>query len=185
MSSDLKNEKTETITARISKKTLDKIRSYAKSESTTINSAINQLLSHAVDWDIVAAKTGWVPIPRDILIAYFEKLDDKVIMEVAESNGKNVPKDMLLAMRGKFDIKEWISILRSRAKAAGFHFSEIVEDEYVKFVMKHDMGLKWSIYFQTYYDTAFKTLGCSAECSVTNNTVSYNINKKDYDPEQP
>jgi len=106
-------------------------------------------------------------------------------MEVAEMSGKNVPKDLLLAMRGKFDVKEWISILRSRAKAAGFHFNEIVEDDSVSFVMKHDMGTKWSIYFQTYYDSAFTALGCTAECSVTNNTVSYKLGRKDYDPDKP
>lgn len=184
MIEDYKSEKTETITARISKGTLNKLRSYAKSESTTINSAINQLLSHAVDWDIVAAKTGWVPIPKDILISYFDKLDDKTIMGVADASGKNVPKDMLLAMRGKFDIIEWTSILRSRAKAAGFHFNEISEDDAVKFIMKHDMGMKWSIYFQTYYDSAFKTLGCTADFSITHNTVSYKLNRKDYDPDK-
>lgn len=182
--SDDKNEKTETITARVNKKTLDKLRSYAKSENTTINSAINQLLSHAVDWDVVAAKTGWVPIPKDILMAYFEKMDDNTIIEVADQTGKNVPKDMLLAMRGQIDVKEWVSILRSRAKAAGFHFSEIVEDDFVKFVMKHDMGVKWSIYFQSYYDSAFRALGAPVECSLTNNTVSYKISIKDYDPRE-
>ena len=181
---DDKIEKTETITARIGKKTLDKLRSYAKSENTTINSAINQLLSHAVDWDVVAAKTGWVPIPKDVLISYFEKLDDSTVMEVAEMSGKNVPRDLLLAMRGKFDVGEWISILRSRAKAAGFHFHEMPEDDHVMFIMKHDMGAKWSIYFQTYYDAAFKALGCNVDCSMTNNTVSYKIDRKDYDPEK-
>ncbi|WP_100182352.1 hypothetical protein [Candidatus Nitrosotenuis aquarius] len=184
MSTYVKNEKTETITARISKKTLDKLRSYAKSENITINSAINQLLSHAMDWDVVAAKTGWIPIPKDVLMAYFERLDDKTIMEVADLAGQHVPKDMLLAMRGKTDAEEWISVLRSRAKAAGFHFSEIVEDDFVKFVMKHDMGLKWSIYFQTYYDSAFRALGAPVTCSITNNTISYTIDKKYYDPEK-
>ncbi len=184
MTIDYKTEKTETITARISKQTLDKLRSYAKAESTTLNSAINQLLSHAVDWDIVASKTGWVPIPKDILMSYFEKLDDKTIIEVADASGRNVPRDLLLAMRGKFDVKEWVSILRSRAKAAGFHFSEILEDDHVKFVMKHDMGAKWSIYFQTYYDSAFKALGCEVEFSMTNNTISYKISRRDYDPDK-
>ena len=184
MSEDIKNEKTETITARIHKKTLDKLRSYAKSENITINSAINQLLSHAVDWDVVAAKTGWIPVPKDVLMAYFEKIDDQTVMDVAEMVGQNVPKDMLLAMRGKIDVGEWISILRSRAKAAGFHFSEIIEDDNVKFVMKHDMGMKWSIYFQTYYYSAFKTLGASIECSLTNNAISYQISTKDYDPKK-
>lgn len=183
MTSDYKSEKTETVTARISKQTLNKLRSYAKSENTTLNSAINQLLSHAVDWDIVAAKTNWIPIPKDILMSYFEKLDDTIIMQVAEDSGKHVPRDMLLAMRGRLDIKEWISILRSRAKASGFHYAEIVEDDHVKFIMKHDMGMKWSIYFQTYYVSSFNMLGCEAEFSITNNTVSYMINKKDYNPE--
>lgn len=44
MTTDYKSEKTETVTARINKQTLDKLRSYAKSENTTLNSAINQLL---------------------------------------------------------------------------------------------------------------------------------------------
>lgn len=183
MTNDYKYEKTETVTARINKQTLNKLRSYAKSENITLNSAINQLLSHAVDWDIVAAKTNWIPIPKDILMSYFEKLDDATIMGVAEDSGKHVPRDMLLAMRGNLDIKEWVSILRSRAKASGFHYVEIVEDDYVKFIMKHDMGMKWSIYFQTYYISSFKMLGCDAEFSITNNTVSYLISRKDYNPE--
>jgi hypothetical protein len=123
-------------------------------------------------------------IVKDVLIAYFDKLDDKTIMEVAELSGRNVPQDLLLAMRGKFYVREWISILQSRAKAAGFHFSEIAEDDSVSFVMKHDMGMKWSIYFQTYYDSAFTALGCTADCSVTNNTVSYKLNRKDYDSDK-
>jgi hypothetical protein len=123
-------------------------------------------------------------IVKDVLIAYFDKLDDKTIMEVAELSGRNVPKDLLLAMRRKFDVREWISILRSRVKAVGFHFSEIAEDDSVSFVMKHYMGMKWSIYFQTYYDSAFTALGCTADCSVTNNTVSYKLNRKDNDSDK-
>lgn len=179
---DYKNEKTETITARINKNTLNRIRSYAKSENTTINSTINQLLSHAVDWDIVAAKTGWIPIPKDILVSFFDKLDDSIIMNVAEESGKHISKDLLLAMRGKVEVKEWISILRSRAKAAGFHFNEIEEDEHFKFVMKHDMGRKWSIYFLTYYTSSFKVLNCDIDCEITNNTISYKISRKYYKP---
>jgi len=182
---DYKNEKSETITARINKRTIKKIRVYAKAENTTINSTINQLLSHAVDWDIVAAKTGWIPIPKEILVAFLEKLDDSIIIEVAEECAKHIPKDLLLAMRGKVNAKEWISILRSRAKAAGFHFNEIEEEDYIKFVMKHDMGMKWSTYFLTYYNESFRVLGCDIDCDITNNTISYKINKKDYELKKP
>lgn len=175
------NDKSETLTARVKKQTLDKIRSYAKTENTSLNSAINQLLSHAVDWDIVASKTGWIPIPKDVLMAYFEKLDEKTIIDVADASGKTVPRDFLLAMTGKYNVRELVNVLRSRAKAAGFHYNEIVEDDHIKFVMKHDMGMKWSIYFQSYYDSAFKGLGCDLKFSITHNTISFTMSKKEYE----
>jgi len=178
------NEKTETLTARVKKETLEKLRSYAKTENTTLNSAINQLLSHAVNWDVAASKTGWIPMPKDVLVSYFDMLDEKTIIDVADSSGKNVPRDLLLAMRGKYDVMELVSVLRSRAKAAGFHYSEMIEDDHVKFVMKHDMGMRWSIHFQAFYDSAFKTLGCDLGFSITHNTISYKISRKDYEPEK-
>ena len=89
------SDKTETLTTRVKKQTLDKLRLYAKAENTTLNSAINQLLSHSVDWDVIAAKTGWIPIPKDVLIAYLDRLDEKTVMEVADECGKHVPRDLL------------------------------------------------------------------------------------------
>jgi hypothetical protein len=58
----------------------------------------------------------------------------------------------------------------------------MLDDDHVKFVMKHDMGIKWSTYFQIYYDAAFKALGCDVDFSMTNNTISYKLSRRDYDP---
>ena len=171
-------EKNKTVTFRIDKEVLDKVKSHAAFERITLNSLVNQLLSHAVDWDLVASKSGWVPISKELLIAWFERLDDKVIQGIAEEKGRMISRDMLYAMKGKYDIWQWISVLRGRAKAAGFSFTQLEDKNDLKFIMRHDMGLKWSKHFKAFYETAFKEQGCNLKYHLTENTIVYKLDKK-------
>ncbi|HXX05748.1 MAG TPA: hypothetical protein VEJ68_02890 [Candidatus Bathyarchaeia archaeon] len=178
MEQDVTYDKNKTVTFRIDTHVLDKIKSHAAFEKITLNALVNQLLAHAVDWDIVAAKSGWVPIPKTLLMAWFDNLDDQTIVNVAREMGKNVSKDLLFAMRGKNEVWEWVSVLRGRAKAAGFSFTQVDDANEVKFIMKHDMGLKWSKHFMTFYEEAFKEMGCNVKFDFTDNTLIYKIDKK-------
>lgn len=178
MRDESSTEKTESITLRLDKRVLDKLRSYSQIEKTSINSVVNQFLQHSVDWDILAAGTGWIPIPKNILVAILDKLDDKTIVEVATKLGQTVPKDILLSMKGNSTIRDWVAILRSRARAAGFHYNEEEEKGKTKFITQHDMGIKWSKYFKTYYESAFNALGCHAEFVFTDNALVFKMDNK-------
>lgn len=171
-------EKNKTVTFRIDKTVIDKIKSHAAFERITLNALVNQLLAHAVDWDIVAAKSGWIPVPKDLLMAWFDRLDEKTIMGVAEEKGRIVSRDLLFAMKGKYDLWEWISVLRGRAKAAGFSFTEVHDKNDIKFILRHDMGLKWSKHFKSFYQAAFRELDCDVKFDMTENTIIYKLDKK-------
>lgn len=178
MDDEFITEKNKTVTFRIDKTVLDKIKSHATFERITLNALVNQLLAHAVDWDIIASKSGWVPVPKALLISWFDKLDDKAILDIAAEKGKHVSRDMLFTMKGKYDVWGWISILRGRAKAAGFSFTQMDDKNEIKFIMRHDMGIKWSNHFKTFYEAAFKDLGCSIKFDLTENTIIYRLDKK-------
>ena len=171
-------ERTESISFRLNRKTLQKLRAYSDTEGTTLNAYVNQLLTQAIEWNVLAAKSGWVPVPKNALSLILEKIDDKTIQQVAETNGKTIPKDLLLAMKGVYTIQEWISTLRNRAVAAGFKYSEIPENGSIKIITQHDMGLKWSNYFKAYYETSFKQFGCNPKFTVSENTIAMEIDKK-------
>ena len=173
-----KNEKTSSITLRLNKEVLDQIKQVADTGGISINTLINQILSKEVNWDLPASKGGWIPLPQAALVAIMEQLDDKKVIQVAQENGKNIPKDLLLLMRGKIGVKEWVDILKYRALVAGFKYSEFEENNSVKFITQHNMGLKWSKYFNAYYETALKQLGCPAKYSFTENSVVFIIDKK-------
>lgn len=180
MSNDyVSGEKTENMTFRLDKQVLDKLRSQSKKDGTSLNSLVNQLLSHSVDWDIVAAKAGWFPLPKYSFVSILDKLDEKTIMELGEQIGITISKDMLLKMRGCHSVAEWISVLKSRARAAGFGLTEVAEEDHISFVMQHDMGIKSSIWFKSFYTGVFNDLGKTVKFEYTENTLVYKVNKKD------
>src|SRR5437879_3494068 len=96
MSENLKlsdEPKTESITVRIDKKTMNKLRKYSKTEGMSLNSLINTLLVFDVDWNIPASRSGWVPLPKANMIIIMDKLDEKEIEEIAEKVSYNTLRD--------------------------------------------------------------------------------------------
>ncbi len=169
---------TETITIRTSKEVLNRLREYAKEENITINSVINNCLIQSIEWSIPAKKAEWVPAPKRNLVAIMELLEEKEIIKVASELGHSTPKETLLIMRGKYGLKEWLSVLKSRSKAAGFEHTEISDGHFVVITMKHNMGLKWSLFFKELYSAVFEDLNHRIEFEITPNITQYKIPKE-------
>lgn len=180
-----KTEGNKTITFRIDSGVLDKIKSHGKFEKITLNALVNQLLAQAIDWDVKAAKSGWGPIEKPLLVEILNNLNEKTIIDTAKMAGKKIAKDMAFSMVGNFGVNEWVTILKLRAKAAGFGFTEVNEGEYMKFIMRHEMGSKCSLHWKAFYEYGFKELGCPVSLDVTENTIVYKIPKKYLSPNNP
>ena len=125
-------------------------------------------------------ESGWVPLPKANMIFIMDKLDEKEIEEIAENMSYNTLRDIVLAMRGKYTVKDTLEILGKRYQTAGFHYNEIEDDDEYHFVMQHNMGKKWSLYFKVFYQSALHDLGCTSKFTMTDNTLTYTIDKKDY-----
>ncbi|MFZ1075850.1 MAG: hypothetical protein WAN47_00285 [Nitrosotalea sp.] len=174
----LDNQHTCTVTFRLDSKTLKKLKNYANFERHTLNAVVNQLLSHAINWDISSAKTGWVPVEGSVLTTILDNLDEETIIDIAKMAGNTIARDMSFSMTGSFGVREWVTILRLRAKSAGFGFSQIEGKNFVTFVIKHGMGIKCSLHWKTFYEYGFRQLECPVTFEITENTVVYKIPKK-------
>ena len=168
------------ISIRLDNKVLDKLRKHSKKEGTSLNSTISTLLGFDVAWTIPASKSGWVPLPKATLKAIMERLDDTEIEDIATNQAKNSIRDLVYAMTGKYTVKNLVDVILLRSAAAGFNHQEIEEGEEIHFVMHHDMGIKWSLFFKILYEFVLYDLGCKAKFGLTENTVTYTIPKKDY-----
>jgi len=167
-----------TVTFRLDSKVLAKLKTHAQYEKSTVNALVNRLLLQAVEWDVVAAKSNWVPTEDQVIKLILEKLDEKAIAHVAQTEGKTLPRDLCLSMRGNYGINEWIDIIKTKSSAAGFGLTTIHNGNESVFVMHHDMGEKYSLHSKSFYEQAFKDLGCDATFQSSENTLVIKIPKR-------
>jgi hypothetical protein len=173
------SEKTETISLRLDKSLLVKIRLYAKNENISLNSMINRSLSHVMEWDVLASKVGWIPFSKEALMLFIEKLSEREIITISEKAGLEILKNVSLRRNDKIDPKEWLLLLKNRTIASNFQFDEIDGDENVSYILQHNMGWKYSKYFEAFYRVSFTKLGIKINITTTDNIVRFVIQKED------
>lgn len=169
---------TATITFRLDSNVIAKLKESARCEKSTVNALVNKLLLQAVEWSITAAKSRWVPAEGQVIKSILERLDDRTVTQIASTEGKSLPRDLCLSMRGNYGISEWIDIIKMRSSVAGFDVTTIHNEDEDVFVIRHDMGEKYSLHLKSFYEQAFEDLGCSAAFEISENTLVFKIPKK-------
>ncbi|MFQ5969742.1 MAG: hypothetical protein ACE5J2_04535 [Nitrososphaerales archaeon] len=167
----------ESITINLDTDVLTSLRTYSDNQKISLDALVNQILYDYVGWWVSAAKAGWVPIQKPLLIALANALDEESLSKIASTIGKNTTKDFLLAMRGEYDAKELISFLKTRAKVAGFPYNEVEASDHIKFIMQHEMGRKWSQIFKSFYQSVFEDLKMAVNFDLTENSLIFNLKR--------
>jgi len=178
MKNTVKKLPTEHASFRINKKTLNSLKDVSREEHLSLNTYVNRIFDSHLDWGLFAPEVGWVVMLKSALKEIIKTLDNKTLIQIAKNAAESGSKEIALSMRGKYGITEWISILKNRAKSSGFSLKEYLENDTVRLVMYHDMGEKWSLFFETYYNTVFFDMGTNIQSEYTENSILLEIKLK-------
>ncbi len=169
--SNSNDAKKENFTFRIDPKVMQTIKNRSKIENVSVNQFTNNLLRISTEWNIHASGAGWVPMPKQLLLALIDKFTEDELLELACKKGKEIAQDILLFIDGKYDVDSWINFLRIRASVAGFRYSEQIENNTIKCIIYHGMGKKWSTWFANFYKIVFADLKKHTTFDVGENTI--------------
>lgn len=138
---------------------------------------MNQIISSFVDWDMVVSKAGWVLLPNDIAKELFDTLDEETLRKIAAKTALT-SKDSRLMLTGTDTIESYFETLRYRVKRSGFVLREYDEkDGSKKFVIQHEMGLNWSVFFKEYHERIINGFGYGAEIETSVNSIMVTVRK--------
>ena len=173
-----KRKSTEHASFRINTSTLENLKKISKEQKLSLNTYVNQIFNSHLSWDLYAPEVGWVVMLKSALQEIIQSLDKETIKTIAKNVAESNAKEIALSMRGKYDISEWISILKDRARSSGFSIKEYDDDGTLRLIMHHDMGENWSTFFENYYYTVFYDLGSNVKSEHTENSILLEINVK-------
>ena len=153
-----KGKETATVTFRIDKVVLDRIRAEASRHDISLNSFLNQILREFTEWDMFMPDAGSIPVAKPVVVQMFQKMKKDEIEDMAIKVGKNAIEDMVLFMKGSMDLDSFLKWLEIRMKNCSVDVNHIVEDNKHKYIMKHDLGENWALYNKTILETIFNEL---------------------------
>lgn len=173
-----KKSPTEHASFRINASTLNTLKKISKEQKLSLNTYVNQIFDSHLSWDLYAPEVGWVVMLKSALKEIIKNIDEEAVKSAAKDSAESGAKEIALSMRGKYDITEWISILKDRARSSSFSIKEYDENGITRLILHHDMGEKWSLFLETYYHTVFYDLGSNVKSEHTENSVLLEIRAK-------
>ena len=173
-------KKTEIASFRFEKETINELKKNASLQNISVNNLVNHIIDDHIKWHSSASLAGLVPFPKSLLMKIMEKLDDEQIIDLATYIVNDQIKDIVLMLRREYNLKQFLDVVESWAKISNLPLIQDTKDDKIKFVLQHEMGEKWSLYFYHVFRMIFEQIGIiDSEFESTKNTLVFKLHLKE------
>jgi hypothetical protein len=165
------------LTVRVSKTVREKLDAESKMSGMTLNTLISQILTRHTEWDRFAKDVGFASITKAFLRSVLENIDDKTISTIAVTTCRGAMRDAMIYMSGKMEYTAFLKTLDMWLNAANVPYRHTTdEDGRDGYIVQHQLGYKWSIYFGTVVNSVLNEIGYRTNGQImTNDSVSFTI----------
>jgi hypothetical protein len=150
--------KTSTFTLRIDDETFTSLQTESDSQDITLNAHINKILKRYVEWDTYEPKIDMIPMAKAVIKSLFNLMSEDEISYLVAKFGKNILQDISFFMKMGLDTDSFLIWFENRMKRSFVEFNSAQENDQFKCVLKHDMGLNWSIYHKKILEQIFNNV---------------------------
>ena len=172
-----KSKRSSTLTVRLDQGTLDIVREEAERQGVSINVLVNRELRKYVDWGRFAERYGMTGISKNGLRRLMVAIPDEKLRELGAAAGKEAPRDLILFIWGAVTLGNAMKLLHAYAEHHRMgDLEQHDEDSKIRIVLHHDMGMKRSVYLESFFVAMFEDLfNYRPRFNTTSRSVSFII----------
>jgi hypothetical protein len=167
---------TESVTLRLDKDILDKLRKEAKEKQVSLNVLMGQLALQHLDWHAHSVKAGFITVRRGKIMKILEKITEKDIVEIAEYVAKKESKGFVMMLRNEYNITSALEVIETWIKISGYYYRHELRGSEHSYLIQHEMGKKWSLYLRELYRFIFEDFGLPrVDFDVSDDMLSFKV----------
>lgn len=172
-----RKQQTESLTLRIDKGLLDKLRKESEHKMVSINSLTNQIIKSFIKWYSPAQRAGIMFVPKCLLIPLINNLAEYQILNIADEFRKSGYEETLLMMSKEYSLPVILDLFDSWLNVSNMQFDRESSENSLTYIINHGMGKKWSLFLEKVFWYIVKDLEITgATFDVTDGTVTFKIN---------
>ena len=107
------------------------------------------------------------------------QLEEEEVQKLSEHIARNEMKDLTLLLRGEHSLSSFLQTIESWLRVSGFQYSYHItdHDRNHRLVIQHEMGRRWSLYFEKLFRYVFAELSLASkpEFEVTDNVIALKV----------
>jgi hypothetical protein len=139
----------ETVTFRLNEDVMNSVRAEAENRTTSVNNLTNYILKRFTDWDKFEPLVGMIHLNRPVITEIFNKKNSEEIVNLAKLTAKDAICNTVLFIHGKNDLKTFLVWIENEMNKHSFTVRHITEEKTHKYIIRHEMGYKFSLYYKT------------------------------------
>jgi hypothetical protein len=174
------------VTLRFDNEILSQLRNEAKQKRISVNTLASQIFQSHVEYDTYASKAGMVSFHKSLLTRLMDGLSEQEVEDLSKYIAKNEIKDMTLLSRREYTLSSFLDTIESWLRVSGFPYrrdgTDDDGDDYIAskriqtFIIQHDMGKRWSVYFERLFKYVFEDLNLRKyTIDTTDNSIAFKI----------
>lgn len=146
----------------------------AYQNNISVNSLVNDNLRRLVTWDIYAEKFGFAILPTSLVRRMMDGIPNETIEQLGRWAGINFIKEFTQFWFKDVSLRTVLTALDMLGSkyVRAFQYEHVLEEQKHMLVLNHGYGHKWSKFYESLLDSAFKTLlGIKVKIEATDNQV--------------
>lgn len=146
---------TSIISVRVNEEVKKKLVLESELQGLTLNTLISKILIKHVSWDQFSDEIGMVMTTRPFLRGLLEAVSEETLKKLAVTVCRSAFRDAVVYTTGELTILNLLKVLELWLNSSHISFRHITKGEKDKFIIQHDLGEKWSLYFVTVMSALF------------------------------
>jgi hypothetical protein len=172
-----RKRQTESLTLRIDKGLLDKLRKESEQKTVSINTLTNLIIKSYIKWYSPAQRAGIMFVPKCVLVPIIDNLADYQVERIADEFRKSGYEETLLMMSKEYSLPVILDLFDSWLNVSNMQFDRESSEGSLTYIINHGVGKKWSLFLERVFWYIVKDLGITgARFDVTDGTVTIKIN---------
>ena len=145
----------------------------AQERNSSVNALAENALTRFFEFDRHEDELDYTSIPRALLVKAFDYLSDDEVRDLGLRSDSVSMIEFVLLYHQEADLYAILNAYQMRAKYTGaFKFHHSSEGRYHTILLNHNMGVKWSVFFEASLREVFhKLLGIELKTEPSANFV--------------
>ena len=172
-----KKKKTELVTFRFDKETLENLRKDAKSKEISLNNLMGQIINQYTDWYSQAQVLGIIPMLDTYLKLILKDFSKSDIQKIVRDWNKKYREGMNTTCNAEITLELLIHSLEVYGKIAGVNFLKFETKEYTSITYRHNCGKNFSIFFSEIWLSSLGDLSKKVSTKISEQSLAFKILK--------